>query len=155
MAAGEDACVQQMALNNKMRSCLPGDDRQVYPVLKQLTSKSPIITQIDGLFLPAECDYLVQKARDAGFEASETRGRHGKGEVSALRTSRTSVLPEEDAVVACVRRRLATVAGMPPDSLEPLQATSYTHGQQYKGHHDDDEAAGSRGRKRRLRTIFG
>ena len=78
-----------MHMPQQMQSCLPGDDRQVYPVLKQLTS-TPIITQIDGLLLPAECDYLAQKARDAGFEASETRGRHGKGEVSSLRTSRTA-----------------------------------------------------------------
>ena len=132
-----------------MQSCLP-DDGKVYPVLKQLTTKAPIITQIDGLLSPAECDFLVQKAEEAGFERSETEG----GSISAHRTSGSSYLPEDDPVVACIRTRLATVAGMPADSLEQLQATSYATGQQYKSHHDDSAAAGSKGHQRRLKTIF-
>ena len=136
-----------------MLSCIPGDG-QVYPVLKQLTSKVPIITQIDGLLTPAECDFLVQKAEEAGFEASKTGGPRGKGRISALRTSRSSYLPPDDKVVVCIGARLATVAGMPADSLEQLQATSYATGQQYKNHHDDNVDVGSRGHQRRLKTIF-
>ncbi len=108
---------------------MPGDRRPVYPVLRQLTSKSPIVTQIDGLLTPGECEYIVQRARGVGFNASEVEGREGP---SSLPTSRTAYLPEEDEVVACVGRRLATVAGMPATSLEPLQATNYAHGQRYR-----------------------
>ena len=86
----------------------PGDRRPVYPVLRQLTSKPPIITQVDDLLTPAECAYLVKTAHGAGFEASEIEGR---GEVRSLRTSRTADLPEDDPVVQCIERRLATIAG--------------------------------------------
>ena len=136
-----------------MRSCLPTDNSRVYPVLKQLTSTAPIVTQIDGLLTPAEASYLVQKAHDAGFQASETQGSGG-GEVSSLRTSQTAFIREGDPVVECVRRRLATVAGMAVAGLESLQATRYGTGEQFRGHHDDDAAAGSKGHQRRLQTIF-
>ena len=86
---------------------MPGD-QPVYPVLRQLTSKPPIVTQVDELLTPAECAYLVKTARGAGFEASKIAGR---GEVSSLRTSRTADLPEDDPVVQCIGRRLATIAG--------------------------------------------
>ena len=115
-----------------MQACVPGD-QPVYPVLRQLTSKQPIVTQIDGLLTPAECAHLVKTARGAGFEASEIEGR---GEVRSLRTSRTADLPEDDPVVQCIERRLATIAGMPATSLEPLQATSYARGECYTTHHD-------------------
>ena len=128
-----------------MQSCVPGDRRPLYPVLIQLTSKPQIVTQIDELLTPAECAYLVQAARDAGFQASEIEGR---GEVRSLRTSRTADLPEDDPVVQCVERRLATIAGMPATSLEPLQAKSYARGEQYKPHHDVPRDGGGRGYKR-------
>ena len=115
-----------------MQSCMPGD-QLVYPVLKQLTSTPPIVTRVDELLTPAECAYLVKTAHGAGFEASEIEGR---GEVRSLRTSRTADLPEDDPVVQCIERRLATIAGMPATSLEPLQATSYARGQRYNKHHD-------------------
>ena len=133
-----------------MQSCVQGD-RPVYPVLRQLTSKQPIVTQIDGLLTPAECAYLVKTAHGAGFEASEIEGR---GEVRSLRTSRTADLPEDDPVVQCIERRLATIAGMPATSLEPLQATSYARGERYKTHHDVPRDGGGRGQKRRLKTLF-
>ena len=134
-----------------MQSCIPGGG-EVRPVLRQLTSQAPIITQIDGLLTPAECDALVQSAEKAGFQPSRTGGFRGEERTSAHRTSRTSYLPEDDPVVACVGRRLATVAAMPWGGLEPLQATRYTIGQQYQSHHD--APTGSRGRQRRLKTIF-
>ena len=116
-------------------------DRPVYPVLRQLTTKPPIVTQVDELLTPAECAYLVQAARDAGFQASEIQGR---GEVRSLRTSRTAYLPEGDPVVQCIKRRFATIAGMPASSLEPLQATSYARGERYKTHHDVPRDVGGR-----------
>ena len=133
-----------------MQSCVPSDRQKVYPVLKQLTSERPILTQIDSLLTPAECKYLVRKARSAGFDSSEIVGR---GVDRSLRTSRTAYLPEDDTVVACIGRRLATVAGMPATSLQTLQATSYSRGQRYKSHHDDD-GEGNTNCQRRLKTVF-
>ena len=144
------ADMQKGVAASEIQSCVPGD-QPVYPVLRQLTSKQPIVTQIDGLLTPAECAYLVKTAHGAGFEASEIEGR---GEVRSLRTSRTADLPEDDPVVQCIERRLATIAGMPATSLEPLQATSYARGERYKTHHDVPRDGGGRGYKRRLKTIF-
>ena len=112
----------------EMQSCVPGD-QPVYPGLRQLTSKQPIVTQIDGLLTPAECAYLVKTAHGAGFEASEIEGR---GEVRSLRKSRTADLPDFDPVVQCIEIRLATIAGKSaprsaaklPAGDEPRAATS-------------------------------
>eukprot|EP00973_Karenia_brevis_P009681 1306087-Karenia_brevis.AAC.1 len=134
------ADMQKGVAAGEMQSCVPGG-QPVYPVLRQLTSKQPIVTQIDGLLTPAECAYLVKTAHGAGFEASEIEGR---GEVRSLRTSRTADLPEDDPVVQCIERRLATIAGMPATSLEPLQATSYARGERYKTHHDVPRDGGGR-----------
>ena len=57
----------------------------------------------------------------------------------------------KDPVVACVAKRLATLAGMPASSVEPLQVTRYTEGQQYRPHTDDPRRAP---RRKRLKTIF-
>jgi prolyl 4-hydroxylase len=56
----------------------------------------------------------------------------------------------EDPVVACLARRLATLAGMPRSSAE-LQVTAYEPRQDYKAHTDDPERPPAR---KRLRTIF-
>ena len=58
----------------------------------------------------------------------------------------------KDPVVACVAKRLATLAGMPASSVETLQVTRYTEGQQYRPHTDDDPRRGES--RKRLRTIF-
>ena len=57
----------------------------------------------------------------------------------------------KDPVVACVAKRLATLAGMPASSVEPLQVARYMKGQQYKPHTDDPRRAP---RRKRLKTIF-
>ena len=119
-----------------MKSCLPGDHRLIRPILRQLHADEPVITSVKSLFLDEECDYLVEKAAEAGLHASETTGNQGESVVDEYRTSRTAVLPG-DAVIDCLRQRLATIAGMPSKNLEPLQVTEYGHGQLYKAHYDD------------------
>ena len=130
----------------EMQSCAPGD-QPVYPVLRQLTSKPPMVTQIDGLLTPAKCAYLVQAASDAGFEASKIEGRGDRplgADVADCPPSR----------LLGRARRVRQRSCLPATSLEPLQATSYARGQRYKNHHDVSSDGGGRGHRRRLKTIF-
>ena len=55
----------------------------------------------------------------------------------------------KDKVVKCIGKRLATIAGMPAKSLEPLQITEYKHGQRYKAHFDDSGIG-----PKRIKTIL-
>ena len=133
-----------------MISCLPNDPRKLHPVATQLRTRSPVITQVQPLMFPEEADYVVRRA--AGPLKPSTTGSGKERVISDARTSSTSALPMKDPVVACLAKRLATVAGMPASSVEPLQVTRYTEGQQYRPHTDDDPRRG--GRRKRLKTIF-
>ena len=107
-----------------MLSCLPGDPRTLHPVASQLRTRSPVITQLEPLLLPEEAAYIVRRAEEAGLKPSET-GNEEDGVVDEYRTSSTAHLPMKDPVVACVAKRLATLAGMPASSVETLQVTRY------------------------------
>ena len=95
--------------------------------------------------------HLARKANEVGFRASETSGEDGAGVVDKDRTSRTATLPAKDAVVGCIRERLATIAGMPEMNLEPLQVTEYAHQDCYKPHYD---ALGFKNAPDRRKTMF-
>ena len=132
-----------------MRSCLPGDQRELHPVATQLHGASPVVTQFEPLLFPEEADYVVGAA-SGRLEPSET-GREEEGVVDEYRTSNSARLPMQDKVIDCLARRLATIAGMPSSSVEPLQVTRYTRGQEYRPHTDDPERAPHR---KRLKTTF-
>ena len=133
-----------------MISCLPNDPRKLHPVATQLRTRSPVITQVQPLMFPEEADYVVRRA--AGPLKPSTTGSGKERVISDARTSSTSALPMKDPVVACLAKRLATVAGMPASSVEPLQVTRYKKGQQYQPHTDDDPRRAPR--RKRLKTIF-
>ena len=133
-----------------MLSCLPGDPRTLRPVASQLRTKSPVITQVEPLLFPEEAAYIVRRAEESGLKPSVTGGEKERV-IGDYRTSSTAALPMKDPVVACLAKRLATMAGMPASSVEPLQVTRYTEGQQYRPHTDDPRRAP---RRKRLKTIF-
>ncbi len=124
-----------------MKSCLKRDKRLIYPVLTQLND-DPVVTKIEKMLLPEECDLLMKKS--GKYRRSETTG----GGVDAYRTSSTSRPDKKDTFVKCLGKRLATIATM-PDNIE-LQVTRYTNGQQYKPHHDDKGSLWPR----REKTLF-
>ena len=134
-----------------MLSCLPGDPRTLHPVASQLRTTSPVITQVEPLLLPEEAAYIVRKAEESGLKPSVT-GDEKERVIGDYRTSSTAALPMKDPVVSCLQKRLATVAGMPASSVEPLQVTRYKKGQQYQPHTDDDPRRAPR--RKRLKTIF-
>ena len=119
-----------------MQSCLPNDSRQLHPILRQLHDKDAVVTEIEGLLLPEEAEYLVRTAGHVGFEDS-TVMRDGRPVKDTQRTSRTAFLPKsKDDVVDCIGARISTVVGQSSRFMEPMQVTDYTHKQQYSAHHD-------------------
>ena len=132
-----------------MQSCLPGDRRAVHPVLRQIHSDGAVLTQIEPLLLDEEADYIAKLAEKEGFALSEIG--NGTGQATKYRTSRTAVLHERNAVVDCIRDRLATIAGMSAKKFEPLQVVDYAYDQEYKAHLD---ASAPERETDRLKTFF-
>ena len=63
-----------------MRSCLPGDPREVRPVATRLHGASPAVTQLEPLLLPEEADYVVRAA--SGRLAPSETGSDARGAVA-------------------------------------------------------------------------
>lgn len=134
-----------------MQSCLPDDPRTIAPTLRQLHTQNAVVTEIQNLLSEDEAQYLIREATAVGM----TRSTGGLNRVvSADRTSSTAHLGKGSTpVVQCLEKRIATIAGMPPTHLEPLQVTQYKHSQQYKPHYDYFGTPRDRGGERTT-TIF-
>lgn len=119
-----------------MKSCIPGDKKEVIPTYNQSNDKNAVVTEVSKLLLDEEADYLIKKAKEKGLQRSSVRGEK-KDEYSKVRTSSTSFLDKsQDDVVSCIEKRIATVAQQPVSNLEPLQVTAYSKSQKYDPHHD-------------------
>ncbi len=119
-----------------MKSCIPNDSRTVTPIFKQLHSGDAVVTEIQGMLLKEEVEYIVKSAREKGLKPS-TVVKDGNTYVDARRSSKTAFLNHrEDPVLDCIGNRIATLSGQSATHLEPLQVTDYTHKQEYRAHHD-------------------
>ena len=68
---------------------------------------------------------------------SEVMQDNGTSRLDNMRTSHTAFLGKSDPVIQCVLERAAQLQGFYPiDSIEDLQLTAYTTGQQYHPHYD-------------------
>jgi|SaaInlV_125m_DNA_1040241.scaffolds.fasta_scaffold04511_3 prolyl 4-hydroxylase len=120
-----------------MKSCIPGlDHKEVVPTYNQSNDKGAVVTEVSNFLLDEEADYLIKKAKENGLQKSTVAGQKGN-ESSQARTSSTSFLKKnQDDVVSCIEKRIATVAQQPVANLEPLQVTAYSESQEYEAHHD-------------------
>lgn len=119
-----------------MKSCIPGNEKEVIPTYNQSNDKNAVVTEVSKLLLDEEADYLIKKAKEKGLQRSQVAGQKND-EYSNLRTSSTSFLDKgQDDVVSCIEKRIATVAQQPVANLEPLQVTAYSNSQKYDPHHD-------------------
>jgi prolyl 4-hydroxylase len=137
-----------------MKSCIPGDNKKIFPTYNQVRDKNAVVTEVSQLLLDEEADHLIKTAKDRGLERSQVRGNESN-EYSGVRTSSTSFLEKNhDPIVSCIEQRIATVAQQPVSKLEPLQVTAYSLGQKYDPHHDyfDDDKIGKQGQ--RTLTVF-
>ena len=120
-----------------MQSCLRNDTRQVYPVFRQIHSQDVVVTEIENLLLKEEAEYLTSMAQTIGMHPSTVAAKDGQTTIDPRRTSTSAYIPKsKDKVVKCIEDRLATVAAIPVENLEPLQITDYKHKQEFRPHHD-------------------
>lgn len=132
-----------------MRSCLPDDDREVRPQLRQLAAQEAVVTEIEGLLLPEECDKL--RAMAPPMQRSTVVDDAMRRVVDERRSSRTAFLSKDDEFTACLHRRFATVVREPVSHMEPMQLTDYKHKERYDAHYDFFDRPGER---ERTTTLF-
>lgn len=91
-----------------------------------------------GFLEPELCQLLMYKI-DADRRPSTLADGNGD---YAFRTSETCDLPNSDAVVMEVERRITEMVGLDPRHGEPMQGQRYEIGQEFKAHTDYFEPTG-------------
>lgn len=130
----------------------PGTRHALPSQLEQL-SWAPRAWLYRGLLTPAECDYMIQKARPHMQKSTVVDSRTGKSVDSQIRTSSGTFFRKgEDSVIADVERRIAEFSMVPVENGEGIQMLRYELGQKYEAHydyfHDKFNAAPERGGQR-------
>ncbi len=92
-------------------------------------------TFLDG----AKCQYIIDTYKDK-CKRSTVVDAAGRDVVDPARTSSTFFMPNDDPVIAHIRRRCAAMAGVPESHVEGLQLVRYAKGEQYKFHYDHFDA---------------
>ena len=97
----------------------------------------PNIFLIDGFLTDVEIQHLDRLVTPARFAKSYTDADDGKKVVDDYRTSTFVHLGKScDAQIRQIETRAATMVGMAPDNVEPLQVVQYSEGQKFETHHD-------------------
>ncbi len=97
----------------------------------------PNIFLIDDFLTEAEIQHLDGLVTPARFAKSYTDADDGKKVVDDYRTSTFVHLGKScDAHIRQIESRAATIVGMAPDYVEPLQVVQYSEGQKFETHHD-------------------
>jgi prolyl 4-hydroxylase len=114
---------------------------------------TPYLWELPGVLTPAECEVLIEAARDrlspsTVVQDSERRGEEAEGRAEGRTSSTVSFdahqapTPEAGAVFAYLRRVVSDLTRLPEDHQEVIQITHYAAGQKFDAHRDDF-AAGS------------
>mmetsp|Transcript_26850 Transcript_26850/g.91660 ORF Transcript_26850/g.91660 Transcript_26850/m.91660 type:complete len:328 (-) Transcript_26850:309-1292(-) len=127
--------------------------RHAMPSQLEFLSWKPRAWVYRRLLTPAECDYLVEKARPNMQKSTVVDNRTGKSVASQIRTSSGTFFRKgEDAVIADIERRIAEFSMVPVQNGEGIQMLEYEIGQKYEAHydyfHDKFNAAPERGGQR-------
>lgn len=77
-----------------MKSCITGDNKEVFPTYNQSNDESAVVTEVSKLLLDEEADYLIKRAKEKGLQRSQVLGEE-KDEHSEVRTSSTSFLDKK------------------------------------------------------------
>ncbi|MBU2768155.1 2OG-Fe(II) oxygenase [Acidithiobacillus ferrivorans] len=91
-----------------------------------------------GLILPVECAALINLAKTHEKPAliCDAESESGGLRVDAVRTNRMAWVPQTDALVMALDRRIAQLTGLPLENQEPLQVLHYMPGEEYLAHFD-------------------
>jgi len=99
---------------------------------------SPRFTTYVDFLTAAVCAYLIERALPKLVPAQVNDARGGGLKRDPMRTNTTAVfsLFDGDFLLQLVRARIAAVAGVPFDALEPAEILHYSVGETYKPHVD-------------------
>jgi len=130
------AARDELALIDSMRLSAEGDPLAL-PCEERLSAR-PSVSRFPALFSPAECDFLIGRARPALSPSVIIDPQTGRHVRNPIRTSDGMAFPftNESPAVHALNRRIAAVTGTDPSQGEPLQILRYTPGQEYKPHFD-------------------
>ena len=107
------------------------------PVAVLQRSESPAVTVFADLLSAEECDALIDAARPRLSASLTVDTQTGGEELHPDRTSQGMFFSRgENAVVARVEARIATLLGWPLENGEGLQILRYPPGAQYRPHYD-------------------
>lgn len=104
---------------------------------RRALSNAPRIRVIDGFATPAECGWLIERARDM-LQAAVVLDVHGQHVVDSERTNRSAYfqVADMDLVIEMIRARIAAATHVPVPLFEPPQLLHYSVGQEFKRHLD-------------------
>jgi hypothetical protein len=109
----------------------------IQPPPKRIFSEVPRLRVIDGFATPAECLWLVERARDR-LRPATVITESGSHTIKPGRTNRAIEfqLADMDLVVEVMRARISTATRLPLPLFETSQVLHYAPGQEFRVHHD-------------------
>lgn len=101
-------------------------------------STEPAVVMFRNAFSPEECEYVMAVAAMRLAPSTTFDPRTGKTRQDAYRTSLTATLGpvDLDLALVAVNRRIARLAGRPPENGEFLSVLYYAPGKEYHPHTD-------------------
>jgi hypothetical protein len=101
-------------------------------------SERPRIRVFEGFASEAECDWLIDLARDRLNPAWVWDPATGEGRPDADRTNKALDLRlgQMDVVTQVIRARIAAASNLPLPVFEPAQVMHYSVGEEFRPHHD-------------------
>lgn len=99
---------------------------------------SPHVARIEGIASPAECDWIITRARPLLERAMTYNRADGGGKIGQQRTNSEALFPfdQQDLVLIALRQRIATLTGLLMHRMEPPTVLHYMPGQEFKPHYD-------------------
>ncbi|SFF80175.1 prolyl 4-hydroxylase [Halobacillus alkaliphilus] len=104
------------------------EDREIAIIAKM---DNPLIAVLGNVVSKEECDDLILLSKSK-MNRSKIGSNH---EVSDIRTSSSTFLPEDD-LTARIEKRVAQIMNVPVEHGEGLHILNYKQGQEYKAHYD-------------------
>ncbi|TCM40660.1 2OG-Fe(II) oxygenase [Novosphingobium sp. ST904] len=121
---------------------LDAEGNPVGQAIAEQASSAPFVQVFRKLFTREECDYVSALA-SSSFQPSMVYNRQRELVRDPIRSSDGSVLHWllEDPAIHALNRRIAALAGLPPENGEAAQVLRYRDGQQYRPHYDFVQAS--------------
>ena len=105
---------------------------------KTILSETPRLRVMEGFASPAECTWLISRARDR-LRTATVVNPTGSQDVRAVRTNSAVEfqVPDMDLVVEAIRARISAAINLPLPLFEPSQVLHYDPGQEFRAHCDN------------------